>query len=375
MIPPLEKGQEVHVNKLDLLEKETEPPKRYTDATLLTAMKNAGREVEDDELAEAMKESGLGTPATRAEMIEKLIRTRYIERRKKILHPTEKGMALISVVTEPLRSAELTGSWEQQLKDIENGERGASEYYEAIVNFVKETIPLVQRVPRLRISDPRPGDKRPPPKAPAKGGAKQNAPSKPAAPEKKGKIDPRHIGPCPACGQGTILKGNKAYGCSQFRQGCRFLVPIEYKGKALRPKQIHDLLTKGKTSKLIGFKGETGEVCSGKLHLKEGRIEFEALKNRPSASNPKKPEEVTCPQCEKGRIIKGKTAYGCNRFREGCRFMVRFEIAGKKLSESQTRDLLFKGRTRKIKGLKNKEGNKFDARLKLDQGQVKFEFD
>ena len=122
-IPPLERGQEVHIKNMDVLEKETKPPRPYTDATLLAAMKNAGREIEDDELASAMKESGLGTPATRAETIEKLIRTGYVAREKKSLGATEKAKALIGLVAEPMRSPELTAEWEQQLKEVEDGQR------------------------------------------------------------------------------------------------------------------------------------------------------------------------------------------------------------------------------------------------------------
>ena len=123
---------------MDVVEKETQPPRPYTDATLLAAMKNAGREIEDDELAAAMKESGLGTPATRAETIEKLIRTGYVVRDRKAITSTEKGKALVGLVAESLRSPELTGEWEQQLKEIEEGQRPVAGFYEGIADLVKD---------------------------------------------------------------------------------------------------------------------------------------------------------------------------------------------------------------------------------------------
>ena len=145
-IPPLQKGQTVHIAGMEVVEKETKPPSPYTDATLLTAMKNAGRQIEDDELAAAIKESGLGTPATRADTIERLLRSSYIQREKKSLRATEKGRALIGLVAEPLRSPELTGQWEQQLKEVEEGDREGALFYRSIADFVRAQYHRWQRV-------------------------------------------------------------------------------------------------------------------------------------------------------------------------------------------------------------------------------------
>jgi DNA topoisomerase-3 len=142
-MPPLAVGQTCRVERLEVQEKETEPPRPYDDATLLAAMKNAGRSIEDEALAEAMKASGLGTPATRAETIEKLIRTGYVERRRKQLLSTDKGRALIGLVAAPLRSPELTAEWEQRLKDVELGSAVAEAFYQGIVALVRELLPQV----------------------------------------------------------------------------------------------------------------------------------------------------------------------------------------------------------------------------------------
>ncbi len=115
-LPKLEVGDERLVKKTELKKKKTKPPARYSDATLLSAMEHAGRLVEDDELREHMKESGLGTPATRAAIIERLIQVRYVQRRGRTLAPTEKGISLVSVLPDELKSPETTGKWKRHWK-------------------------------------------------------------------------------------------------------------------------------------------------------------------------------------------------------------------------------------------------------------------
>ncbi len=372
-IPPLSKGQEVHINKMEMLEKETEPPKPYTDATLLTAMKNAGREVEDDALANAMKETGLGTPATRAEIIEKLVRTRLIERRKKYLHATEKGRALISVVAEPLKSPETTGAWEQQLKDIENGHFEAEKFYHSIVAFIQELLAGVRRAPRLTYREERPG--RSPKKIEKRSSPAETSPSQTSerkASKRSEGLSAKNIGVCPACKRGTIIQGNRAYGCTHYNKGCRFLVNKEISGKKLTLKQVSDLISKGKTSKLT-FKDQDGNPFTANLALDPQKgLSFETVAKKEKTPQEKKP--LICPKCRQGHIIEGKAAHGCNRFRQGCHFVVSKEISGKKISSAQLKALVEKGKTRLIKGFMNANGEKFDAKLMLDEnGRIAFE--
>ncbi|MCL2605269.1 MAG: DNA topoisomerase III [Defluviitaleaceae bacterium] len=135
-LPPLTEGQAVTAEKTKVLNKKTAPPKPYTEATLLSAMENAGRFMEDESLKEAMKSSGLGTPATRAAIIEKLIASKYAERKKKSLFPTEKGMRLVGIVPTELRSPETTGKWERGLSRIAAGELEAGKFMESIKKYV-----------------------------------------------------------------------------------------------------------------------------------------------------------------------------------------------------------------------------------------------
>jgi DNA topoisomerase-3 len=230
VLPTLEEGQTVHVKRMEVLEKETQPPRPYTDATLLAAMKNAGRELEDDRLAEAMKQTGLGTPATRAEIIEKLIRTEYVQRERKQLRATEKGQALIGLVAEPLRSPELTAEWEQQLKEVEEGQQPAGDFYRNIVGFIRELIPRVAQGPALSPEQVATSRKRHPGR---KGKGRKGGGAKPAG-----------LGSCPLCKACEIVETAKAYGCSRYREGCDFVVWKEIGGKLLTEKQIHALIGK-----------------------------------------------------------------------------------------------------------------------------------
>ena len=187
-LPPLQQGQIVHVDGLEVVEKETQPPRPFDDATLLNAMKQAGRDIDDDALAAAMKTSGLGTPATRAEIIEKLLRTGYIERQRKQLRATDKGKALIGMVAEPLRSVETTAAWEQRLKDVEQGSADAAAFYRDICTLIGELIPQVDQGPAMSAEQVAAAKAA----SPGRGGAGKRRAGR--APARRGEaIRPRHL--------------------------------------------------------------------------------------------------------------------------------------------------------------------------------------
>ena len=360
-LPPLQQGQQVHVTRMDVVEKETQPPRPYNDATLLAAMKNAGREIEDDELAAAMKESGLGTPATRAETIEKLIRTSYVVRDRKAITSTEKGKALVGLVAEPLRSPELTAEWEQQLKEVEEGQRPVAGFYEGIADLVKTLVPKVQQGPALS------------PEQAAQAQGKKTEQGK-----GRGKV----LGPCPKCKEGQVVENAKAYGCSRYRDGCNLTIWKTVARKKLTEKQAQLLMANGRTEKMQGFISKAGKKFEARLKFDDEFkvvFEFDDQPRNGSARSERReepPEEtarsaadpsaaLTCPKCRQGQIIEGQRGFGCNRYRQGCDFVVWKEMAGKKLTERQIQTLIAKGKTGIIKGFKSKKGSKFDARLKL----------
>ena len=236
-LPALDAGQKIEVRSLEVRAKKSTPPKRFTDATLLAAMKNAGRSAENEAQAEILKESGgLGTPATRAGMIEVLVRRGYVVRKGKALVSTEKGRALVDVVSAPLRSAELTAEWERELREIEAGNGTAEGFLEGITALVRELLPLV-RSSSTRI------------------------------PGSTGRAKP--IGPCPSCGKDVIERG-KAFGCSAWREtGCAFKVWKVMSGKKLSAAQVKTLLKNGHTNLIKGFKTRSGNRFQAALKLDE----------------------------------------------------------------------------------------------------------
>lgn len=300
-----------------LLEKFTQPPKYHTEATLLRAMETAGKSVEDEELRELMKDNGIGRPSTRANIIETLFRRKYIRKEGKKLVATPTGIDLIdSIENELLKSPELTGQWEKKLRMIELGQYDVTHFMDEMKQMVTEVVDQVKRSPRKEIT---------------------LAPKEPPVPEKKEKAtqaEPTET-ICPACKKGTLKKGKNAWGCSDWKDGCRFIIPFEFMSKKLTDSQIKRLAEKGKTALIKGFKQEE-ETVDGFLELtSEFKICFEEAE----------PEKLVCPSCKVGEIVKGNTAWGCSNFRGGCKLRIPFELQGKKLTQNQLSQLVLKGQT------------------------------
>lgn len=204
----------------DLAEKWTQPPKPYTEATLLRAMETAGKLVENDELRDALKENGIGRPSTRAAIIETLFKRHYIRKEKKNLIATPTGTELIGLIREDLlKSAELTGIWEKKLREIEKKNYDAKTFLEELKQMVTEIVGSVlgdNTNRRITVQEPTPQPmKKETPKK-----AKKPASPPPAKPEEKtGELVGK---PCPVCGKGNVIKGKTAYGCSEWKNGCTF---------------------------------------------------------------------------------------------------------------------------------------------------------
>jgi DNA topoisomerase III len=249
-LPQLEKGQQVKVVSAESEAKETRPPPRYSEATLLSAMETAGKLVDDEELREAMKERGLGTPATRAETIETLIRREYIERVGKELAPTPKGLQVITMLEEnKLTSPELTGDWEKRLRDIEHEKGAKDDFIQGIEDFTRSTIEAIAALDKEKLR-----------------------------PERV------ELGLCPRCGAetGEIIRENaKAYGCTSWKSreetGCGFVIWKRVAGRTLTPEIARQLLEEGKTKEVLsGFRSRAGKPFRARLVLNdEGKVEFE----------------------------------------------------------------------------------------------------
>ncbi|MES2513172.1 MAG: DNA topoisomerase 3 [Bacteroidota bacterium] len=293
----------------DLQEKQTQPPKMHTEASLLRAMETAGKQVDDPELRELMKENGIGRPSTRANIIETLFKRNYVVRQRKNLIPTITGIQLIKTINnELLKSVELTGIWERKLRQIEKGEYDPHLFLTEMKEMVSELTKEVkyERGNLITIE----GDTK------KEVGVKEenSAPEKKKEPKPKTETDIK----CPKCKQGNIIKGKSAYGCARFRDGCDFKINFEFGGKSLSEKQIHTLIQKKKTSSIKGFTLNNVKLNGCLVLTKNWAIEFLEEVTKPIAEN------QTCPKCKKGSILKGKTAFGCNRYKEGCDFRVAF---------------------------------------------------
>jgi DNA topoisomerase-3 len=326
-----------------LLEKFTQPPKYLTEATLLRAMETAGKNVDDEELRDLMKENGIGRPSTRANIIETLFRRKYVRKEGKRLVATQTGIDLIDTIeNELLKSAELTGQWEKKLRMIELGQYDVANFMNEMKQMVTEVVDQVKRSPGKSIAI---------------------TVEEPAVQEKKEKAAPTETTEttCPACKKGTLKKGKNAWGCSAWKEGCRFVIPFEFMGKKLTDAQIRRLADKGKSVLIKGFKQDDDSV-DGFLELTaDFKISF----------NEAEPEKRICPSCKTGEIVKGNTAWGCSNFRGGCKLRIPFELQGKKLTESHVGQLVLKGQTRPFTSTEGTQ--KTTGFFKFDTGfQVRF---
>ncbi|HET9285567.1 MAG TPA: DNA topoisomerase 3 [Candidatus Angelobacter sp.] len=223
-LPALSEGQAIPKRSAQLKEGKTAPPRPYDDASLLAAMKNAGHEIEDEDLAAYLQQNGLGTSATRAAIIEKLIAVGYVERRKKALLPTAKGKALINQVHPVLKDVALTASWEQQLADIQDGSMPADSFATSLIQFIQGIFPEIAATP----------------------------------PALAAISNPNVYGPCPQCKTGTVRKTIKGAGCSRYKEGCKFSMWGQMNGKKLNDGHIRQLVTTGRTGLIKGFKKKDG---------------------------------------------------------------------------------------------------------------------
>jgi DNA topoisomerase-3 len=262
LLPKLEQGEDVRTLEVDFAEKETKPPRRYSDASLLAAMETAGKLVEDEELHEAMKDSGIGTPATRAAIIERLIDVAYVERDARALVCTDKGVNVIRFLGEhALTSPSMTGDWEYRLNRIEEGEESRERFMHDIAAFAAETV---------RVLD-------------------ENL--------KEVRVPRANLGPCPVCGR-DIVENRKGFSCwSREDPGCGFVIWKSKAGKTLPIVVARELIARGRTEKAVtGFKGRSGRSFRARLALlqtEDGkwRVEFDEPWAREGAKPPEGDEQ------------------------------------------------------------------------------------
>jgi DNA topoisomerase-3 len=262
-LPSMQPGDPVRVLSAEANEGVTKAPSRYTDATLLRAMQGAGKELDDESLKEALREKGIGTPATRAAIIERLIAVNYLFRDGKFLVPTQKGMAVIEAIPERrLVSAELTGDWEMKLGQVERGASSRDEFMREMSAFVLEVVTTIKGMEARSVVD--------------------------------------HVGSCPRCG-GDIIASSKAYKC----RACGYAIFATVAGKSLSRKHVVSLLTKGRTTLISGFRSKSGGRFRAYLVLDEEKnVKFQFPK--PGKKAAKKPAKIA-DGAASGKVSAGET--------------------------------------------------------------------
>lgn len=330
LLPLVKEQDPITAQEIKLGEKKTKAPPLYTEATLLGAMETAGKNIEDEELRQAMKHCGLGTPATRAQIIERLITVQYVVRDKNKLLATPKGIQLIAYIQDKaLLSAELTGNWEKKLYDIVSGTYSRTQYMQDIKTFTQAIIGQVKAC-TLEATGPI-----------------QNP-----------------VGTCPLC-QGIVGETKMAFSCSQWKaSGCTFKIWKTIAQKEISDTLAKELLKNKKTKPLKGFKNKEGSAFVASLAINtEGKVVFEFDPDDLESVGP-------CPLCE-ADVVERKMAFGCKNWKAtGCSFTVWKDIAGKKITKTLVKTLLKKQETPVQTGFKKRDGSAFEAKLTLQNGRV-----
>lgn len=365
----LKQGDILNVNGFEVRESKTSPPKRYTSGSMILAMENAGQLIEDEELRAQIKGSGIGTSATRAEIIKKLIRIGYLNLNQKtqIITPQNFGEMVYEVVamTVPaLLNPQMTASWEKGLDGITNGTVDVNDYRVKLEDFIrKETIQIRDKDLTNQIA--------------AQISQFTGKGAKGLGARRKLEVQ------CPLCG-GNIMTTSFGYGCSNYQKdgsGCNFAIGT-IAGKDLSDEECITLIRDGHTAVLSGFVSKQKKKFDAMLVLhksEDGKIE---INFDFSQIEPQMLEDVVCPDCGGQILIKG-FGYGCANYNpqvpDSCKFAIG-KIAEKELTPIQVKELINNGITETIRGFKGKSGKKFDAVLVLEKGDdgkhfIRFNFE
>ena len=347
-LPAVSAGEKVKTVEVRVHAEQTRPPARFSEATLLSAMEGAGKLLEDEELRAAMDQKGLGTPATRAAIIEGLLREDYIHRNARELQPTPKAFSLLFALKhfgiEELTSPELTGDWEYQLKQMELGKLARGEFMEHITSLTKE---MVTRVKEGEIPDT--------------AFATVEA-------------------PCPRCG-GAIQENYRKFQCLR----CDFSLWKVLSGREWAPEEIAELILQGKVGPLSGFRSRIGRPFVATIRLGTDQpIEFDFGQDRLDASGEIEMPNLEgkeplgkCPKCD-GRVFELDMTYSCERSlgpAKTCDFRSGRIILQRQMEREQMVKLLATGKTDLLHRFISKKGRPFSAYLaKGPDEKIGFEF-
>ena len=350
-LAPVQANEQVQTTDIEVKQSQTKPPPRFTEATLLSAMEGAGKLVDDEELREAMSERGLGTPATRAAIIEGLITEDYLHRNGRELVATAKAFSLIQLLdglgVNELRLPEMTGDWEFQLRKIERGQLAREQFMDEIRRFTKEIVTKAKRYDKDTI----PGD--------------------------FGVLMVR----CPKCGD-EIHEKFREFKC----QSCDFYVKKVLGGRMFEPEEVQQLIMEKQIGPLQGFRSKRGFPFAAVVKLSpESEVKFDFGQDEQGADGEAAPavdftgKEVVgkCPKCG-ARVFENGMVYICEKAtgpERTCDFKTGAIILQQPIEKAQVAKLLAEGKTDLLKGfVSNKTGRKFEAFLVVKDGKVGFEF-
>ncbi len=329
---------------------QTKPPVRYTEATLLSAMEGAGKLVDDEELRDAMAEKGLGTPATRAAIIENLIDQHYMMREGRELRPTSKAKQLFALISglgiQALSDPKLTGEWEYKLSQIEKGKLTREDFMREIRDMTTHIVDAARSYGNTTVPIEHPA----------------------------------HLkNRCPKCG-GEVVENYRRYACT--REGCDFSLPKHPAGRTFEVSEVEELLRNGRLDMRDGFISKTGRPFSAALKINDDfKLEFDFGDKNGEAQDEdvsQYPVVGVCPKCG-GRVLEGPTSYLCEHTRgtRSCDFRCGRTILQQPVDRAQLEKILTEGRSDLLTGfVSNRSHRKFKAYLVLDKktGKIGFEF-
>lgn len=338
------KDETAQTENIEVKENQTKPPARFSEATLLSAMEGAGKLVDDEELREAMSQRGLGTPATRAQIIEGLLLDGYLIRQGRELIVTQKGLSVINLLRgigiQALTSPEMTGEWEFKLKQMEQGGIPRPQFMEEIKHFTEEIV------------------------------AKAKNFSGDSVEGQFTDLDAK----CPKCGEQGFKESYKAYEC----KACGLLLWKNMAGRELEREEVKTLLEQGHVGPLEGFRSKMGRPFSAVVKMDP---EFKQTFDFGDAANgaltldfSTLPIIAPCPACKKGQVHDTGSAYQCDNVGK-CKFRMGKTICQRELPQEQVMKLIETGKTDLIPRFISKKGKPFSAYLKLEGDKVGFEFE
>lgn len=318
--------------------KETQKPKKATEADLNNFLKNPFKKQEIDELDnddDAYKDilAGveIGTVATRASIIENAKKYEYIKSDKNSLICNLKGLELIDILDklDINMSKEKTVEVGKELKQIYKNEIKIEDIIDKVKKELFEVINKNVEIEKIII-------------------------------------EKESLGKCPICGKGEIVSHKLGFGCNHWKEGCKFFISNKIAGKTISEVVVKKLLKDGKSSLIKGFKSKNDKEFDACLVLNGEKLSFGFNNENQSLGK--------CPVCGKGEVVSNKSGFGCNHWKEGCKFFISNKIAGKTISEAVVKKLLKDGKSNLIKGFKSKNNKEFDAFLNINDGEVKFAF-